>query len=200
MPIEEILAAIRRYWVHANLRNVNFNDRYRSLNAAYRVLDPWGLDSEREHFRFERTNNLIIEHIGHVNTLLEVGCGEGYQSQYLIKICNQLYGIDVSKRAVERAANRCPQGRFEVGSLSCASCISEFRWFDLAVACEVLYYVKDVQAALRQLSECCTWCLVTYYSAQAHRLDPYILANQKVLLNTIRYGKTVWKVALWRNA
>ena len=199
IPIEKILAAIRRYWVRVNLRGVHYSDRYRSLNAVYRVPDPWGMESERERTRFERTNNLIIDNIGQVGTLLEVGCGEGHQSKYLIRVCKQLYGIDVSGRAIERARNRCPEGRFYVGSLSNAQCMSEVKRFDLAVACEVLYYVKDVPATLRQLSACSDWCLITYYDKQAYRLDPYVIENRNAHSTTIRYGIVTWTVVWWKN-
>src|SRR5580700_10350985 len=98
--------------------------------------------SAREQARFEWTNQVIGDHLAPLGTILEVGCGEGHQSQYLARQSGELYGIDVSARAVDRARQRCPAGNFAVGDPFTLGSAMPDR-YDLVAACEVLYYVKD---------------------------------------------------------
>ncbi len=69
------------------------------------------MDAEAQRFRFAETNRIIGEQFGHVGSILEVGCGEGHQSQALLEVCDELVGIDVSARAVERHAVAAPKRR-----------------------------------------------------------------------------------------
>lgn len=197
--MESILETIKRYWMRVALSGVHFSDRYRSLNTFYLVPNPWGMESDRERNRFECTNKLIVDNIGDVGTLLEVGCGEGHHSQYLSRVCEQLYGIDVSERAIERARIRCPQGRFFIGALDNARCISELRRFDLAMACEVLYYMQDVPAALSRMSACSSWCFITYHGKQSRYLDPFVITKKNAQSTYIRCGDVTWTAVWWKN-
>src|SRR5262245_59315686 len=105
---------LRALWTRAMLRDVHYEDRYRQLDTLYRVKDPWDLDTPRERYRFEETNRLVQREFGKISRIFEIGCGEGYQSQYLAQICDHLHGCDVSARAVERARKKVPTGTFSV--------------------------------------------------------------------------------------
>jgi SAM-dependent methyltransferase len=189
--------ALRKQWARFFLHDVHFADRYDRLDALYRIRDPWELETEPQRYRFRETNRLISERFGRVESLLEVGCGEGHQSQHLLEVCEHLVGVDVSGRAVERARARCPRATFLEGDVFTAALGAGAR-FDLVVACEVLYYVKDVAAELKRLGELGRTCLVTYYARPAQTLDPYVLAIPGVDSETVRYGSSSWTVACWR--
>lgn len=55
--------------------------------------------------------------------LLDAGCGEGYYTSGVFNYLNDsglapnIYGVDISKYAVDIAAKRCKQGKFAVGSI-----------------------------------------------------------------------------------
>jgi len=181
------------------LRNVWHTDRFRRLDALYRVEDPWGMSGDEEQGRFDETNHLIEKNIGRVGTLLEIGCGEGHQSSKLLSICDRLYGLDVSDRAVRRAMNRCPTSTFGVGDVFSCDFLNDGAVFDLVVACEVLYYVKDVPATLARLSVLGRWCFVTYYEPRATGLDAHLSCLPGVQFGEIRVGATKWKACWWRN-
>ena len=72
------------------------------------------------HFRplAEKLAKLALIHHGPAPTLLDLGCGEGYYSQVLLEKLPEatLYGIDISKAAIRRAAKSCRQGDFAVAS------------------------------------------------------------------------------------
>lgn len=91
---------MRSPWKRLMHRDLRYRDRHRRLDELYRLSDPWEMDSDRERFRFQETNRLIESAFGRPATILEIGCGEGHQSEYLARICDWLTAIDVSARAI----------------------------------------------------------------------------------------------------
>ena len=190
---------LRDYWVWLALHGVHYAGHSRRLDYAYMVEDPWQLGSPREQARFGWTNQLIAENITPHDTILEIGCGEGHQSQYLVRQCRRLYGIDVSSRAVRRARRRCPEGSFVVGDPFSFRFPGMAPLSDLVVACEMLYYVKDIDQFTARISELGRACLVTYYSAQAPSLDPHLASLPGAERAQFSFDGATWIAVWWRN-
>jgi SAM-dependent methyltransferase len=190
---------LRRFWHRTLIRDVHYTDRRNRLKLLYWLKDPWDMESEIEQSRFRWVNNLIETHLLPFQNILEVGCGEGHQSLYLLQMCKSLYGIDISTRAIRRAQRRCRVGRFAVSDPFQLRFDLPFpARFDLVVACEVLYYMKEVDACLHRLSQLGRNCLVTYHHGQAAHLDPYFdgrPSNSEIF----RFGETSWTARWWRN-
>jgi SAM-dependent methyltransferase len=195
-----VVPRLRDYWVRLALRRVHYADRADKLDLLYAIEDPWRLGSAKEQARFAWTNRLIEAEFGRPSTILEIGCGEGHQSQHLSRICDQLYGVDVSARAVKRAARRCPSGKFVAGDPFAFRLAGMPEPVDLVAACEVIYYVKDVPAFLARLSALGRACLVTYYQGQAPTLEPYLAALPDCRRERFRFDDTEWNAVWWRNA
>jgi SAM-dependent methyltransferase len=194
-----VVPRLRDYWMRLALRRVHYADRADKLDLLYAVEDPWRMGSAREQARFAWTNRLIETEFGRPSTILEIGCGEGHQSQYLARICDRLYGVDVSARAVRRAARRCPSGKFAAGD-PFAFCLPGMPApVDLVVACEVIYYVKDVPAFLARLSALGRACLVTYYQGQASMLEPYFATLPDCRRERFQFDGAEWNAAWWPN-
>ena len=68
-----------------------------------------------------------------------------------------------------------------------------------SVACEVLYYIKDVPAALSRMSELGAKCLVTYYQSGACVLDEFFNDFRNVETKIIKAGDKSWKVVWWNS-
>jgi len=85
-------------------------------------------------------------------TVLDVGCGEGFLSRVLLDRFPgiRLTGVDISPAAVERARQRCPEGRFEVAPIESLAAMTER--FDLVVCSEVLEHLDTPDAAVRLLA------------------------------------------------
>ncbi len=199
--IDQIIAPrIRDYWVRLALRRVHYTDRADKLDRLYRVEDPWHMESAKEQARFAWTNRLIATNFSPLATILEIGCGEGHHSQHLARACSQLYGVDVSARAVYRARRRCPAARFAAGDPFTLRFGGASTAFDLAVACEVLYYVKDIPRFLDRLSGLGRACLVTYYQGQAASLDPYFTALPDRHREQFCFDGVEWNAVWWHNA
>jgi SAM-dependent methyltransferase len=200
MTNREAMKYLRELWLRAIIHGVHYRQRNRRLDALYWLPDPWGMDSPREAHRFAETNRLIERNFGRVNRMLEVGCGEGHQSIHLLETCKVLYGIDVSHRAVARAARRCPRGMFGEGDLFTAKLLSGAERFDLVVACEVLYYMNNIGAALDRISQLGAACLVTYYRGQAKLLDPYFAELSNNNKTTFSFQDESWNAVWWRGS
>lgn len=196
--VSRMHATLRQQWARLTLHGVQFADKYSRLDSLYRIRDPWGMSAEPEQFRFQETNRLIAQEFGRVGSILEIGCGEGHQSQELLKLCGELVGVDVSGRAVERARARCPEATFVAGDVF-TSDVLQGRCFDLILACEVLYYVKDVAAALKRLRGLGQATLVTYFDLHAQALEPHVLAAPHVETARVEYRTASWTVAWWRD-
>ena len=192
------IPSLKGLWTRAMLRGVHYRDSFQRIDMLYMIPDPWNLDNPQERFRYQETNRLIRNEFGHVTRLLEVGCGEGYQSQYLAQVCSQLHGCDVSTRAVERARKRCPNSTFSVGTLG-DILVHQAELYDLVVACEVLYYIDDVLDAIQTMSRLGTSCLVTYYQSHQDRLDRIITPLELGDRAIIRNGDSTWIAVWWRS-
>lgn len=155
------------------------------------------MGTESEKFRFEETNRLIRTHIGPVNTMLEIGCGEGHQTSRLADLGSKLFAIDISGRAIERAKRRCPKAMFGVGDVFSAPILGSVPRFDLVVACEVLYYMRDVPAVLARMEQLGRSCFVTYVDAQ--RLELASVLDQMPRRQTAEFGhnQIIWHAVWW---
>jgi 2-polyprenyl-3-methyl-5-hydroxy-6-metoxy-1,4-benzoquinol methylase len=192
---------VRRTWMKYALRGVRQNDAHGRLDLAYSVPDPWHMDSDQERHRFTETNRVIAERIApHVGTLLEVGCGEGHQSEVLVKMCDQLTGIDVSPKAIERARRRLPDAAFSSGDLYAQPWADERGRFDLVTACEVIYYMSDRKKFLETIDALGKACLVTYFSPAARKVEAECMAMPGAQKTSFTYGDTEWTAVWWKGA
>ena len=197
--IARIVRALKGRWMEFTFpHGPDYRDEVAGFDRLYLVRDPWSLDKlDSEQFRFRRTNQLILSNFGHSYSLLEIGCGEGIQSRYLQQVCEQLYGMDVSFRAIRRARRRCPYGTFGVGNMYAIPPAMPTR-YDVVTACEVLYYMMDVPRALRRISELGRTCVVSYYQGARTVLDQHVEPIQGVQLETVHCGDASWRMAWWQ--
>jgi len=180
------------------LRGVGQADNHSRLDLAYLVPDPWKLDSEAEHARFRETSAALERTFGRPRTILEVGCGEGVQSEYFAKQCDRLTGIDVSPRAIERARRRLPAAELIAGDLLAQPWVDDAQKFDVVVACEVIYYMKDVPRFLAAMSRLGRGCMVTYFDAAERRMGQHVRPLPGVTFEKIQHGDAAWFVATWK--
>ncbi|MBK9073089.1 MAG: polysaccharide deacetylase family protein [Myxococcales bacterium] len=192
-------AALREQWIRRTMKGIARRDAHKRIDFAYRVADPWHMASAKEQFRFAATNKILREQFGDIDTLLELGCGEGHQTEHLAQLARQVTGLDISATAIARAQARVPGAAFETGL------VTDERWeggrFDVVVACEVLYYIKDLAATLARLDALATrgW-LITYFDGAervlADDLARFAATRQPVQRNTFRYQDVTWNV-MW---
>jgi SAM-dependent methyltransferase len=188
----------RRAVMVATLRSSLRRDPTRRLKALYRWRDPWDMASEREQYRFRATNRLLADIYGPIDGLLEIGCGEGHHSRHLTDVCVRLTGIDVSPRATSRASERVPEASFVAGKVDEQPWADTAGQFDVAVACEVLYYVDDVGGLLDQLEHISRrGVFVTCYDEGMELVADALRTRTGVERASFRYEQQVWEAAWW---
>ncbi len=190
---------VSRVWRRYALPGVGANDNHGALQRLYALPDPWGMTTLREQSRFIQTNALIEARIGRVETILELGSGEGHQSEHLSRLCRRLDGVDVSARAVQRAQEKLPNCRFGVGEVTALPWQGEeSARYDLVVACEVLYYLSDASIAIDRMSRLGRTCLVTFFCPAARKVAPYLEAIPEMERGWIFHEPYAWLWAIWR--
>ena len=189
---------LRRRFIRTVMRGTRYADRHERFDLAYRLSDPWKMHSSREQTRFAATNAIIEREFGRVGRILELGSGEGHQSEHLAQLCDELHGIEPSARAVERARERLPRSRFDVGDLFAQPWLEETGRYDLVVGCEMLYYIADLPRLLSTVSRLGHGCLFTYLE-RAEELDAPLAAMPGAGHDVIEAEGERWKAVWWRS-
>ena len=85
------------------------------------------------------------------NSVLEIGCGEGYLIGRLKvnKPAIKAHGIDISGDIIKQAKNKYKNVSFDVGTAH--SLPYPDNRFDLAIACELLEHVEDPITAIKEI-------------------------------------------------
>lgn len=160
--------------------------------------DPWALNNALEAYRIQRTSNIIQKNFGRVESLLEIGCAEGTQSKALSENCSQLVCVDVSKRAVRRARRAVPGADFFVTDVFTTSGFFPKR-FELVVACEIIYLLRDVSSAIRKLESLGNTCLVTYMDAASTKMTAALEGRSILGRDSIECENITWHVVWWQS-
>lgn len=198
MPLASTVARLKRNW-RALRSGLWFRPApYRRMDRLYLLEDPWQLTSPREHRRFALTNAMIVQIAPNCGSLLEIGSGEGEQTAHLLKVAGSVTGIEVSEAAVSRARSATPHAEYLVGCAEDAGHLLGTRRFDIATACEMLYYAPDAARVLDTLKGLAPRILVTAYEKRAQGLALHVQGTGWSRLDDIVVDDTRWHCHLWQ--
>ncbi len=202
LPYGQMLARLRRNW-RALRTGLWFRGgaqgwAYRRMDRLYLLEDPWQLGSPTERKRFARTNAMIALIAPDCTTLLEIGSGEGVQTQALLDVAGRVTGLEVSAAAVGRAQRNVPGAEFLTGRAEDAADMLGARRFDLITACEMLYYAPDKTRLLDVLKTLSPLILVTAYDKRAAGLASHLNGPGWSRLEDIAEDGLRWHCHLWR--
>ncbi|MFM2481602.1 23S rRNA (guanine(745)-N(1))-methyltransferase [Celerinatantimonas sp. YJH-8] len=68
------------------------------------------------HPLLEHIQYWLKEHHSAIDNLLDIGCGEGYYTRHLNSLAKQVWGLDIAKTAIKKAAKADPFGKYIVAS------------------------------------------------------------------------------------
>jgi peptidoglycan/xylan/chitin deacetylase (PgdA/CDA1 family) len=116
--------------------------------------DPWRYTSAYEQTKYERTLSLLPP--GRIGRALELACAEGHFTVQLAPFVDDLTAADISRIALERAAERCAH-LTNVGFVRLDLTADPLPGrFPLIVCSEVLYYVggqRELETVAAKLTE-----------------------------------------------
>jgi len=120
----------------------NLYDKYHTKNPIFRAVVN----------RFLLTLKSVILSLDKIESILDVGCGDGFILDYIAKEeqFSRLEGIDISEEIIEKAKKNYPRLKFFTSS-ACHMGYKD-REFDLVIACEVLEHITDYRKALLEIS------------------------------------------------
>lgn len=133
--------------------------------------DPWGVQVSPLAYQRYLALVEVVGQYSPCGSILDVGCGEGALTRYLVGCAPEVTGIDASPTAIARARRLVPKATFH----SCT--LEEFsakHLFDVVLAVEVLYYVKSVEAAIETLLTLGRSVIISYTSRERQRLEPCV--------------------------
>jgi SAM-dependent methyltransferase len=116
----------------------------RNFDEIYRTeADPWGIgraDSERYNLYY----NLIKAHARTHGTILDIGCGMAAFLSRLENDFQELFGIEVSREAIEKGQERHPRINFIQGSADrLDQTDANERLFDAIIYSDVISYLDE---------------------------------------------------------
>ncbi len=105
---------------------------------------------EKRHFWFRARREYILQELGKVDRdfkILDIGCSSGILLEELAQIgfkINNLYGIDISEKAI----SNCKNAGFEKTFVMDAQSINLNEKFDIIIASDCLEHLEDDEKAL----------------------------------------------------
>lgn len=178
-------------------RGTAFTGAYGKLRTLYLLEDPWNMASPREQYRFAATNAQLASLKERYSGILELGCGEGHQSQHLKQLTDRLFGIDISGKAVKRARRRNPDVTFAEAGLEQVGDTFSSEKIELICACEILYYAKNLKQILPVLQQRSPRIYVSNFAPRSKHMRENFAGPGWRRLEDITHGETVWECFLW---
>ncbi len=125
-----------------NLVGGNLYNKYESKNPIVKVL-------LKDYFN--NLNKLLLPIKDEISSSLDIGCGEGYISQYMKSLGFDIEGGDVSERIIDIAKYLHPDVTFNVKSIYDLGHYN--KRYDLVMAVEVLEHLNNPEQALNELKK-----------------------------------------------
>ena len=76
-----------------------------------RIAEDWDKDHDNDDWWIEGTD-VLISHLPSKGTVLDVGCGSGVKSCYLLEGGFKVTGIDISEKLLDIARRKAPEGEY----------------------------------------------------------------------------------------
>jgi 2-polyprenyl-3-methyl-5-hydroxy-6-metoxy-1,4-benzoquinol methylase len=124
-----------------------------SLKSTYnRIAEEWHRDHHDDDWWVKGTDT-FASLLKPGATILDVGCGAGVKSKYLIEKGFRITGIDFSEKMIEIAKQNVPDGTFSVKDIYALTELSST--FDGVFAQAVLLHIpkKNILAVMKSLAD-----------------------------------------------
>lgn len=166
------------------------------MDWLYLMPDPWDLAGGAERERFQVLNQIIKNAHFPTGNVLELGCGEGENTAFLSQLCQNLDALDISGRAINRAKSKNIKANFFQANLI-DFLKSNSRQYDLIIACEVLYYLKDIKQVLELMNQQGKNIIVTFFDGEASQMAAHFTKIKNINYQVIQGKENKWHAYWW---
>ena len=128
--------------MNINYQGGNIYNKYTSKNLLVRKL---------MNKYFEDLNSLITPIKEEIDSAIEIGCGEGYITQYINDMGINIEGADIYEQIINVASNLHPSIEFHVRSIY--ELTRYDNTYDLVLATEVLEHLDHPERAVQEMSK-----------------------------------------------
>lgn len=142
---------------------VNFDDGYEIVIAQTREQSYEDIVGPTQLYQYQ----YIEPYLKSSNAVLDVACGTGYGSKFLVEHNAVVYGVDISNEVINFATHRYPEIQFIQSSAD--NLPFEDNFFDVIVSVETVEHIHDDISFLKEV----------------HRV---LKPNGKILLTTPHHG------------
>jgi len=159
----------------------NHKNLKKHWEELYSIEDPYGYNKwYSDKKRRESSLNLILKRGLHFKYSLELGCGEGHVTEKMIKFCDMIIAIDISKTAIERARKKLKEKFGNLFFINGDIYNLEFtpNTFDFINALESLAYTKEKE---HEINKWINWlCTGGYIIFSGPNLKNYFSYNEMI--------------------
>ena len=160
--------------------------------SIQQVLSTSGYENYTDIKRLKFIIEFLQQHIPPGGSVLDVGCGNGIISHSVGKRGFDVFGIDISEKAIEKAMskNNLPNVKFAVMS---AEEFSTGKTYDAVICSEVLEHVFELDATLKEINR------VMKSGSNILITCPFVWNEHEVPFDYARYSRFALKDILNRN-
>ena len=124
-----------------------------SIASEYSQKDIFTVSRFARQFQLYSLTDLIgRDHFGH---LLDIGCGPGFNADYLSGKYHQYTGVDYSEKFIEIAKTLHPEGNFIAANVKNLEQVCNGR-YDIILGCGILHHIDEPDKALSSMRKICT--------------------------------------------
>ncbi|WP_457577152.1 tetratricopeptide repeat protein [Desulfomarina sp.] len=139
--------------------------------------------------------------VKHFSRCLDLGCGTGLAGAVFAELCDNLTGIDLSAKMVEKAKEKKIYDKLEVVEIKKFLQRRE-HFFDLIIAADVLTYMGDLRPVMKAISDVCTERGIFCFSLENSDKPGYHLGKTGRFLHAQTYLLEIalecgWKPIRW---
>jgi len=112
------------------------------LQTYDRIAHDYAKDHEKDTWGYDLLDELIRS-VNNTGTILDVGCGPGFECAYVVKSGRAVVGIDFSPEMIREATRRYPAISFRVADMTSLDFAPDS--FDAVIARSSLHHVQKSQ-------------------------------------------------------
>ncbi len=122
---------------------LRFQHRLRTkMEEVHQLPDPWSANVQKELI-----HSVIESYCSSVDTILEIGSGDGLISEKLVQKCNRLFCVEISKRAILKAKENLKNHRSNIQFVHRDIYTVSLKTYDTVVMSFILDYLGQNQFA-----------------------------------------------------